>query len=221
MKTVAIVLAGGLGARMGGEKPKQFLEIADKPIVIHSLEAFEQHPNVDEMILVVNANFQKEFEHLLAKYSFSKLKAITVGGKERSDSSKNALSLMKTTYKAKVLIHDAVRPFVSQRIIYDVIKALDVYEAVNVGVSATDTILMVNDSKEVVSMPARKDIYRAQTPQGFHSDIIIKAYEKAAQDPQFTATDDCGVVHRYLPDVAIGVVDGEEENKKITFPSDL
>lgn len=221
MKTTAIILAGGLGLRMGGDKPKQFLEIEGKPIVIHSLEAFEKHPEVDDMILVVNADFQADFQKLLAKYNFTKLIATTVGGKERSDSSKNALKLIDANSKGKVLIHDAVRPFVSEAIISNVIKALDKYDAVNVGIPATDTILITDEEHKLTAMPLRKNVLLAQTPQGFRANIIHKAYEKAALDPDFVATDDCGVVYNYLPEIAIGIVNGSIENKKITFPTDL
>ncbi len=221
MKTVAVILAGGVGLRMGGEKPKQFLEINGKPIVIHSLEAFQKHSLIDEIILVVNAKFCKEFEVLLEQYSFSKLKAITVGGKERSDSSKNALQCVKPNTTTKVLIHDAVRPLVSEEIITNVIEALDAYQAVNVGIPATDTILVANEQQEIESVPPRQTIFLAQTPQGFRADIIHKAYEKASKDSDFIATDDCGVVHRYFPDIPIKIAEGSVENRKITFPSDL
>lgn len=221
MKTVSVILAGGLGLRMGSDKPKQFLEIADKPIVIHSLEAFEQHPAIDEMILVVNAAFQEAFYELLEKYHFSKLKAVTVGGKERSDSSKNALKLIAPSKGTKVLIHDAVRPFVSDRIIANVVAALDSYAAVNVGIPATDTVLITNAQQEIAAMPLRSKVFLAQTPQGFDAALIHKAYEQAAKDSNFVATDDCGVVHRYFPEIPIRIVAGSVENRKITFPSDL
>ncbi|MBS9767479.1 MAG: 2-C-methyl-D-erythritol 4-phosphate cytidylyltransferase [Flavobacteriaceae bacterium] len=220
-KTVAIILAGGLGLRMGGDTPKQFLEINGKPILIHSLEAFQNHSLIDEIILVVNAQFRKEFEQLLAKYSFSKLVSITEGGKERSDSSKNALKFIAPNTTTKVLIHDAVRPFVSEGIITNVVQKLDEYQAVNVAISATDTILVANAQHEIMQMPPRQSIFLAQTPQGFHAVTIHDAYKKASQDKDFTATDDCGVVHRYLSNIPIGIVEGEIANKKITFSTDL
>ncbi len=207
--------------RMGGDKPKQFLKIKEKPIVIHSLYAFQKHSLIDEIILVINEKFCKEFEALLQQYSFSKLKAITVGGKERSDSSRNALQFVEPDATTKVLIHDAVRPFVSEQIITNVIEALDAYQTVNVGIPATDTILVANEQQEIESMPPRQTIFLAQTPQGFRADIIHKAYEKASKDPDFIATDDCGVVHRYFPEIPIKIVEGSVENRKITFPSDL
>lgn len=221
MKTIAVVLAGGLGLRMGADSPKQFLEIKGKPILIHSLEAFENHPQIDEIILVVNTTFQTTFEELLGKYSFSKLKVITEGGKERSDSSRNALQFVSPTADCKVLIHDAVRPFVSEKIITKVIGALSTYQAVNVGIPVTDTVLIATENLEIAAMPSRQKVFLAQTPQGFHANLIHKAYEKASEDPNFIATDDCGVVHRYFPEIPIGIVAGEVANRKITFPTDL
>ncbi|PVX52430.1 2-C-methyl-D-erythritol 4-phosphate cytidylyltransferase [Balneicella halophila] len=221
MKTIAIVLAGGVGMRMESDKPKQFLEIGDKPIVIHSLEAFQKHSGIDEIILVINEKFRDEFIALSDKYIFSKLQTVVSGGKERSDSSRNALKKLSGYEPCKVLIHDAVRPYVSGDILSDIIRALDKHKAVNLAIPATETVLITNADDEIVSIPPRENVYLAQTPQGFHSDIILKAYELAYLDPDFKATDDCGVVHHYLPSIPIHIVKGSIENKKITYPSDL
>ncbi len=207
--------------RMGVEIPKQFLEIDGKPIFIHSLQAFDVHPLIDQMILVVNTQFRSEFEGVLGKYHFSKPLQITEGGAQRSDSSLNALKLIENKAEIKVLIHDGVRPFVNGELIESVVKALDSYKAVNVGLPITDTPLVVNAKNEIEKMPSRNLVFLAQTPQGFLADVIHLAYKKATADAEFTATDDCGVVHRYLPEISIGIVKGELSNKKITFPSDL
>lgn len=221
MHTVGIILAGGLGIRMGANKPKQLLLLDNKPIVIHSLEAFNKHPLINEIILVVNRQFKADFEQLLASYSFSKLSTITCGGTTRSASSYNGLQQLSIEKESKVLIHDAVRPFVSQEIISRVVSALDTYKAVNVGIAATDTIIITNERHEIKTIPPRANIVLAQTPQGFLSTTIRKAYKQAFSSNTFTATDDCGVVNRYCPDIPIGIVEGELENKKITYPSDL
>lgn len=221
MKTIAIILAGGIGTRMGRDKPKQFLEIDGKPILIHSIEVFDKHPLIDEIIVVVNGKFYNEFEKLLSCYSFKKQNTIVEGGKERSDSTRNALAVIPHHSRAKLLIHDAVRPYVSTEIISNVINKLDKYKAVNVGITATDTVFIADEKMKIDKMPPRSTVYLAQTPQGFWSDTISEAYQLASEDIHFKATDDCGVVHRYLPNVPIGIVEGTRENVKITFPSDL
>ena len=122
-----------------------------------------------------------------------------------------------------MLFHDAARPLVDQRIIADCVRALRTYEAVGVAVPTSDTIVIVDDDV-MTSMPRRDRLRRCQTPQGFRLQVIRRAYELAQADPAFTdlaATDDCGVVLRYLPEVTIAVVPGSERNMKITYPDDL
>ena len=121
-----------------------------------------------------------------------------------------------------MLLHDAARPFVSQQIISDVAIACKDQKAVAVGIPSTDTIWQVNPFNSTIQrIPERSQMWRAQTPQAFHFHVIRDAYQRALQDPQFRATDDCGVVARYMPEVHIHIVKGSEENKKITFSSDL
>jgi 2-C-methyl-D-erythritol 4-phosphate cytidylyltransferase len=122
-----------------------------------------------------------------------------------------------------VLFHDAARPFVDARIITGCVTALETAEAVAVAVPSSDTVVVVEGDR-VVEMPRRATLRRFQTPQGFRLGTIRAAYERALADPGFAAdppTDDCGVVHRYLPDVPIVVVPGSERNIKITHPVDL
>jgi 2-C-methyl-D-erythritol 4-phosphate cytidylyltransferase len=122
-----------------------------------------------------------------------------------------------------VLFHDAARPLLDQRIIADCVRALDAHLAIGVAIPSSDTIVEVRDAV-VTGMPPRETLQRCQTPQGFRLSVIRKAYELADADPQFAAfaaTDDCGIVLRYLPEVPIRVVPGSERNIKITYPSDL
>lgn len=221
VNVTAIILAGGIGLRMGGGKPKQFLEIEGKPIFIHSIETFEKHPLIDRIILVINGKFRSEFNQLLSPYSFKKLSAIVEGGAERSDSTRNALAVISHCSKMKLLIHDAVRPYVSHQIISDVVHKLERYKAVNVGIPATDTVFIANQRGEIQEIPSRSSVFLAQTPQGFLGETILEAYYLASKDPNFKVTDDCGVVHHYLPHIPIAIVEGGRENIKITFPSDL
>lgn len=221
MKNVAVLLAGGSGKRMGASLPKQFLIIGDKSILQHSIEAFEKHTQIDEICIVIHADFISEVEQLVKKNKYTKIRFILSGGKERSDSSLAAISAYNEDTDVNLIFHDAVRPFVSERIISDVIKELKNGKSVAVALPCTDTIFQVAPNQTIVSIPNRDTLRRAQTPQAFSLSKIKKAYDLALQDPWFVATDDCGVVRNYLPDEKIYLVDGDESNIKITFEGDL
>lgn len=218
---VAVLLAGGSGRRMGGPEPKQFIEVAGCTILEHSIRAFSQHPSIDEIVIVSHADYIERVSEIAKPYP--KVAHITPGGKERYDSSLAAIALYKTQVNPKVniLIHDCVRCLVSPRIITDCIQALGQYEAVDVAIPCTDTICEVNEDGHIVRIPARSSLRNVQTPQGFHLEIIDRAYTLGLKDPDFVTTDDCGVVHHYLPDTPIYVVQGESTNIKITYPEDL
>ena len=124
--------------------------------------------------------------------------------------------------ECNMIFHDAVRPLVNNNIIKNVVEALKTFDAVDVAVPATDTIIEVDeDGKFIDKIPKRKLLRRGQTPQAFKYSIIAQAYEKALKDPDFISTDDCGTVVQYMPDVKIFVVEGEESNMKLTYKEDL
>src|SRR5699024_7244416 len=123
---------------------------------------------------------------------------------------------------ANLIIHDAVRPLVNHRIISDNIKALESYGAVYTAIPSSDTVIEVDPGGGIVhAIPDRENIWRAQTPQSFHLEVIRKAYKVALKDPNFALTDDCGVVKNYLPEESIFIVEGDNRNIKITFKEDL
>lgn len=215
---VAVLLAGGSGSRMGSERPKQFLEVKGKTILEWTIEAFHRHPLVDEIAIVSRADSMDEVAALARPYP--KVRRILQGGKERYDSSLAAIRAYEDD-ECRILLHDAVRPLVSERIITDCIQGLNQYEAVDVAVPCTDTIIEVNEQGVISRIPKRASLRNVQTPQGFRRGTIRRAYEVALQDPAFQTTDDCGVVFRYLPDTPICVVEGEMTNIKITYPQDL
>lgn len=215
---VAVLLAGGSGSRMGGDRPKQFLEVKGRTILEWTIRAFHQHPLIDEIAIVSRADSMDEVQGIARPYP--KVRRILQGGKERYDSSLAAIRAYEDD-EVRLLLHDAVRPLVSQRIITDCIEALQRYEAVNVAVPSTDTIIEVNEEGTISRIPQRSSLRNVQTPQGFLRGTIRRAYEIALQDPRFQTTDDCGVVFRYLPDTPICVVEGEMTNIKITYPQDL
>ncbi len=218
--TVAAVLAGGTGTRLGLGFPKQFATVAGRTVLEHTLAVFQAAPEVDEIVLVVAPGWVDRARGLVAAGGFDKVTAVAEGGATRPDSTRRALELIGDE-PCDLLIHDAVRPLVSPATIRECVAALRRYAAVCVAVPSVDTIVEVDDDGRVVAVPDRRRLRRCQTPQAFRSSTIREAHRRAAADPDFTATDDCGVVLRYLPDVPVVVVPGTEENIKVTHPVDL
>jgi len=217
--TVAVVLAGGTGVRVGLEIPKQLLKIAGKPIVEHTLAVLHSSPEIDEILVLMAPGFLAEVERIVAAGGYSKVTAVLEGGATRSDTTRRALDALGEQ-DCNVLFHDAVRPLVSHRILRECVNALRRYDAVDVAIPSADTIITVRD-EVIESIPDRSRLRRGQTPQGFRLATIRRAYELALQDPEFASTDDCGVVLRYLPEVPIKVVAGSDENMKVTHPVDV
>lgn len=217
---IAIILAGGSGSRMGNNIPKQFLKIAGKQVIEHTIDVFENNKNIDEIIIVSRADYIINIENLVNSNQYQKVKKILHGGKERYHSSLAAINAGNND-DDNLIFHDAVRPLVNNRIIDDCITALDKYSAIDVAIKATDTIIQVDQNNIIESIPARSWLRNGQTPQCFKRGIIKKAYEKALKDPKFETTDDCGVVKKYLPNIPIYVVAGENYNMKLTHPEDL
>ena len=216
---VAVVLGGGAGNRFGAATPKQLLTLGGKTLIEHCVTAFRQAPGVDDVLLVMPPGYADE----AAKLVGDQVSAVITGGVTRSDSVRNALAHVAATEAAEttgVLLHDAARPLVSQRIIADCVAALRRYDAVGTAVPTADTIVVAEDG--VMShVPPRETLQRCQTPQCFRLSVIAEAHKLAADDPGFTPTDDCGVVLRYLPDVPVHIVPGSERNIKVTYPGDL
>lgn len=219
-RVVAVVLAGGVGTRFGGERPKQLLDLAGRSVLERSIDAFDAHPGVDE-VLVVMASGHLDEARKVASGSM-RVRGVVEGGATRSDSTRRALeALADLADDDRVLLHDAARPLVSVRIIDDCLEALQEHGAVGTALASSDTVFEVGDDATIVGIPPRVRLRRAQTPQGFRAGVLRAAYAAAADDPDFEATDDCGVVLRYAPDVPIAVVEGEERNLKVTTPLDL
>ena len=258
---IAVILAGGIGARVGGNTPKQLLPLPDgKSVLEHAVDAFEQSPHIDEVCIVMHPDYIMHAEQMLLANAWQKVRHIIPGGKERWESSVNAirqvrderlevkgketncqLPIANSHNTVNLLLHDAARPFVSQEIIARICEALEEHEAVTVAIPSTDTVYEMADGK-VVRIPQRSTIMRAQTPQAFRLELIAEAYAKAFPHLFTTQlggkegglssplsggvgggfpTDDCGIVHEHMPEIPIYIVEGEEQNKKITFKEDI
>ena len=223
MRTVAVVLAGGSGVRLGGITPKQLQLLAGRTLLEHCVAAFDTAPGVDEIVVVMPAGLIADATAILGR-SYGKLSHIIAGGSDRPGSTSRAIDLLgRSGEDCNVLFHDAARPLVDQRIIADCVSGLSECEALGVVVPTADTIVEVADAV-MTSIPPRESLGRCQTPQGFRLSVIRRAYQLAAADRDsgtFKATDDCGIVLRSLPDVPVRVVPGSERNLKITYPGDL
>ena len=219
MKHIAIVLAGGSGRRMGNALPKQFLKVNERMIIEHTIDAFERSVRIDEIAVVTHPDYVEEMKGIIAANAWKKVARVLLGGKERTDSTLSALRAY-TEGDDRLLIHDGVRPLVSQEIIENVCDALMTCDAVNVVIPAVDTIIEVKDGA-MVAAPKRENLRQVQTPQGFKRAVLAQAFDRALEDPAFVATDDCGVVFKYAPDTTIKIVDGDTTNIKITYKEDL
>lgn len=224
---VAVVLAAGFGTRFDPNNPKQLVSVGGKPIVCWSIEAFESNPQVTDIVVVVNPQVRDAVERLIDQAGYPKVRMILNGGAERADSTAAALDALAQAGipgNAKILIHDAVRPFVSQSSIDGCVEALDRFTAATVAFASTDTVLLtqdLGDVKVVKSVPERPQTFRAQTPQAFRFSTIRRAYALAADDPDFHPTDDTRVVVDYLPDEPVAIVAGGETNLKVTTLADM
>ncbi|HEY1675993.1 MAG TPA: IspD/TarI family cytidylyltransferase [Streptosporangiaceae bacterium] len=231
MRMVAVVLAGGSGQRFGAGVPKQLLELDGQTLLAHCVATFDAAPGVDEVLVVMPPGRAADAEKLRAGGAYPKLTAVIEGGTSRPASTRAAISAINARRTAAaadgdrdadwgVLLHDAARPLVDQRIIADCVAALERVDALGVAVPTADTIVVVADGV-MTRIPRRDSLLRCQTPQAFRLSVIARAHELALADPDYEPTDDCGVVLRYLPDVPVHVVRGSERNLKITYPRDL
>ena len=221
-KNIVIILAGGTGSRFGLDIPKQFAKLAGKTILEHTVNVFQEYGSISEIAIVSHPDWIWKIEEIVEQNSFTKVKKVLIGGDERKDSSLSAIKAYESEREnVNFIFHDAVRPFVTNKIIDQCIEALNQYNAIDVAIPAVDTIINVNNAKIIENIPERASMMQGQTPQCFRYETIYKAYENALSDPDFKATDDCGIVKRYLPEEDIYVVQGSNQNIKITHPQDI
>ncbi len=233
MKVIVIIPAAGLGTRMvsapaGKDRKaaasKQFLELDGIPVLVHTLHRFAQSPRINEIFVALRKSEIEPFRARLERESPDILKKNTVlveGGDNRQQSVANALSAVLAADDDLVLVHDAVRPFVNDEIIGDVIAAAAKYGAAITAVPAVDTVKQVERTAEgalIKTTIPREKVVMAQTPQGFRYDVIKKAFDEATADG-FIGTDEASLVERSGHQVA--VVMGSPRNIKITTPADL
>jgi 2-C-methyl-D-erythritol 4-phosphate cytidylyltransferase len=222
MKNLAVILSGGNGTRFGSDKPKQFAKLAGRAVIEYTIESFEKSADIDEIIIVSQNEHIDFIWELVAKNQWRKVSKIVNGGRERFDSTFSALkALIGYDSRCKILLHDAVRPLISDAIIRKCLNALESFDAVDVVIPSSDTLVEVHDDGCIANIPHRASMRRGQTPQAFRLTTIRQAYEKAEAMGKFNFTCDCGVLRNMLPETRVITVDGDENNIKITHPLDL
>lgn len=218
-KIGVIIVAAGQGKRMASNVSKQFIEVDKKPILAYTVEKFQDHDWIDEIILVVGSE-ETEFAktHIKDYYNFTKINKIISGGHERQDSVFKGIKALSEDVDY-VLIHDGVRPFVEEDSISDIIEEVCIYKACILGVKVKDTIKMADNEGFVSQTPNRDLVFAAQTPQAFDKDLIYKAYLEGMKNNAFV-TDDAMMVEKYS-EARIKITKGSYGNIKITTIEDM
>lgn len=220
VRNVAVLLAGGVGTRVGLDIPKQLIKVAGKTLLEHTLGVLHDHPEVDEVLIMMAPGHLDAVHAILRSGLYPKVVDVLEGGETRNETTLKALDRVGEG-ECHVLFHDAVRPLVTARIVSECFEALKTHSAVDVAIPSADTIIEVGEDNTIKEIPPRAALRRGQTPQAFRASVIKAAYAKAVLDPDFVATDDCTVVLRYLPEEPIWVVHGDERNMKVTEPIDV
>ncbi|MCS6820565.1 MAG: 2-C-methyl-D-erythritol 4-phosphate cytidylyltransferase [Microscillaceae bacterium] len=215
MQKIVLIVAGGSGSRMQTEIPKQFLPIAQKPILMHTIEAFYRYDRCLKIILVLPENYVNFWKKLCEKYQFNALHQIVIGGATRVLSVKNGIEAIKTTEEAVVAIHDSVRPFVSTAIIKQNFEMAQKLGSAVTCIPLKDSIRMLKENGQSEALD-RTQFRLVQTPQTFWLSVLRKAYQQS--DIQHL-TDDASVVQKI--GFPIHLVEGNPQNIKITTPEDL
>ncbi len=212
----AIIVAAGSGTRFGSQTPKQFLEILGKPLIIHTLFAFENCPQIDEIILVLSSNETANFLKIVGKYNLKKLVKIVSGGKSRAESVLKGFNAIRSTNAEIVVVHDGARPCVTSTEISQTIEKAQDTGAACLVASVTDTIKEVADGK-IIRTIDRNKLRRALTPQAFRYDILKRALNE--NDIGEIATDECFLVEKL--GITVSIVEGKSTNIKVTTHEDL
>jgi len=218
LKVKVIIPASGSGERFGSKIPKQFLKIEGKEIIAHTLEKFNSIKLTDEIIISTKLEYFVKISAILKKYNLRKVKKIVEGGMRRQDSVYNALINLECEKDDLILIHDAVRPFISKKKITELIKAAEKEDSVIPGMPVPETVKRVDAENIVTETIDRKNVWTIQTPQVFRYDILRKSFEKAYYE-NFTGTDESAIVEN--AGYKVKVIEGEKANVKITYREDI
>jgi len=220
---IALIFAGGTGCRMHSNgTPKQFILMHGKPIIIHTIEKFEYNKNIDAIVIVCIENWIPYLHNLLKKYNITKVVQVVKGGSNGQESIYCGLVAAKSIAKSKddiVLIHDGVRPMISDQVIDDNIISVKKYGSAITSIPVTETVILVGEGKSIRSIPSRTKTRLARAPQSFYLDNIFASHTKAMSEGIHDFIDSCSMMQHY--GYKLNWIDGPEENIKITTPKDL
>lgn len=220
---IAVIFAGGIGARMySGERPKQFLEMHRKPIIIYTLESFDNHPEIDAIVVACREEWIAYLEQLLYKFRIEKVKKIVPGGRTGQMSIYQGLIAAREICgeeNAIVLIHDGVRPLIDRKLISDNIASVKKYGTAITTAAVTETILVIEDDKSIDYIPDRPHSRVAKAPQSFWLNDILEVHQRAQKEGIYDCIDCCTMMKQY--GYPLFLVDGPSENIKITTPDDF
>ncbi len=219
---IAVIFAGGTGKRMGQtEKPKQFMEIAGKPIIIHTLEIFENNSNIDAIVVVSLVDWIKYTQELLQKYNIQKVEKIVPGGSTGQMSIFSGIKAAKELYPEDsiVLINDGVRPFIDDKLINSNIENVKKNRSAISCVYSTETFVLVNENKDIEQIPKRINSLVAKAPQSFILKDIYDVHIKAQSDGIYDSIDSCTLMNSY--NMPLSVVMTDYDNIKITTMKDI
>lgn len=216
-KLGAIIVAAGKGSRMKSAQSKQYLQLGDRPILVHTLELFQNIDEVDEIVLVVGEDDVNRCLQYVSEYGITKAVHVLAGGAERQDSVRMGIGALSPDTDW-VLVHDGVRPFVAAEQVIACWKTAKEAGAAVLAIPVKDTIKVVNQAGQIQSTPDRRSLWAIQTPQAFRRSILQEAH-KEALDTGFTGTDDAMLVERM--GLTVQVVEGDYYNIKITTPEDM
>lgn len=220
-----VVLAGGVGTRMGNvEKPKQFMEIGGKPIIIHTIEKFVINTQFEEVLVLSPKQWIKHTQDLIKKYIPSAGNVVVIeGGSTRNETIMNSIAYIDKTGKLDadtiIVTHDSVRPFVTHRILEENIKYAKEFGACDTVIPATDTIVESKADQLITAIPDRSVMYQGQTPQSFKAAHLRELYQSLDSDEKKILTDACKIM--VIKGEKVHLVEGEVSNIKITYPYDL
>ena len=220
---IGVIFAGGVGKRMNSRvKPKQFINVYGKPIIIHTLELFDNHEEIDAIAVACLEDWIPYLEELLEKFSIKKVKKIVPGGASGQESIYNGLKAAEEIAggeKSIVLIHDGVRPLIHAKTISDNIASVQEHGSAITSVTVKETVLVVSKDNSIDSVPKREDTRLARAPQSFYLDEIIGAHRKAIAENKLDFIDSCSMMQYYGKKLYL--IEGPQENIKITTPDDF
>lgn len=218
MKVKVIIPASGSGERFGGKTPKQLIKHEGKEILISCLEKFNGIKVIDEIIVATKLEYFLRVTALIQKHKLRKILKITEGGERRQDSVYNALMNLECSNEDIILIHDAVRPFISRKKILEIIECAADNNCVIPGLPVSETVKRTNENNIVTETIDRSSLWTIQTPQAFRYDILLRSFKKAYKD-NYTGTDESAIVE--YAGYKVKIIEGEKTNIKITYRRDI